>query len=478
MRRIVLWLVAAVAASVGLTGCGSFSVYNLPLPGGANVGSNPITVKVQFRDVLDLVPDSSVKVDDVSVGNVKSIDLDHGIAVVTVQLRRDTRLPANATAEIQQTSLLGEKFVNLETPAHPSATLLANGATIPLARTGTNPQIEQVLGALSLVLNGGGVAQLKSIATELNKALGGHEDAARSVITQVNTLVRNLDDNKQSIVNAITSLNRLSKNVQHQEKTIDATLDELPAAVRSINGQRKDLVQMLQALSRLGKTGTRVILASKTNTIGIIRDLQPTLTELAATGNHFVNAFNTLLSYPFVDAAVGNTPEVARNLRMGDYANLDITLDLDFSHLLGSNGHPPTLLPPTVAPTKVVDEALQCIQSGSLTSAACKDVMGSVSALTDLVNECKQPDNAKTTVCQLLNTVPGVPNLGGSSAPAGILPSLPGLGGLTGDLRAPESLNSGGGVRRVTIRQLDGYYDPSLVSLMVPGLDTQEGSKP
>jgi len=478
MRRTIIWVAALVAAAVGLGGCG-FSVYNLPLPGGTNVGSNPLTVQVQFRDVLDLVPDSAVKVDDVSVGNVKTIDLKNGIAVVTVQLRRDTKLPANATASIEQTSLLGEKFVNLKTPPDPSAQLLANGATIPLARTGTNPQIEDVLGALSLVLNGGGVAQLKTIATELNKALGGHEDAARSVITQVNTLMRNLDDNKQSIVQAISSLDRLSVNVQHQEKTIDATLEELPAAVRSINGQRQQLVTMLRALDRLGKTGTRVILASKTNTIAIIRDLQPTLTELAATGNHFVNAFNTLLSYPFVDAAVGNSPEVARNLRMGDYVNLDVTLNLDFSTLLGSKGHPPTLLPPTVAPTKVVSEVLQCIKSGSLTSQACKDVLGSVQALTNLMNECKKPQNENTTVCQLLNQVPGLPSLNpsqtGGAVPSSLLPSLPILGGLSSDKRAPESLSTRG-AQPISIRELDALYDPNLVSLMVPGLDTQERS--
>lgn len=474
MRGAFVWLVLVVVGAVGLGGCG-FSVYDLPLPGGTDVGSNPITVQVQFHDVLDLVPDSTVKVDDVSVGNVKSIGLSHGIAVVTVQLRRDTKLPANATASIEQTSLLGEKFVNLQTPPDPSSQLLADGATIPLSRTGTNPQIEDVLGALSLVLNGGGVAQLKTIATELNKALGGHEDAARSVITQVDTLMRNLDDNKQSIVDAITSLNRLSANVEHQERTIDATLDELPAAVRSINGQRRDLVTMLRALSKLGKTGTRVILASKTNTIAIIRDLQPTLTELAATGNHFVNSFNTLLSYPFVDASVGTTPEVARNLRMGDYVNLDITLNLDFSTLLGSKSHPPTLLPPTVAPTKIVSEVLQCIQSGSLTSKACEDVLGSAKALANLKNECQKPANQNTTVCQLLNTVPGLPSLDPSQL-GSVLPSL-GLGGLAGDERAPASLSAGGGVRRVSVRQLDGYFDPGLVSLMVPGLDAERSAQ-
>ena len=71
---------------------------------------------MQFQDVLDLVPKSTVKVNDVSVGQVKSIELEGYHANVTLELRNDTKLPENTIAEIRQTSLLGEKFVSLSAP--------------------------------------------------------------------------------------------------------------------------------------------------------------------------------------------------------------------------------------------------------------------------------------------------------------------------------------------------------------------------
>ena len=108
-------LLGLLLSSVLLSGC-DFDVYSLPLPGGTDVGDNPITVTVQFEDVLDLVPKSTVKVNDVSVGQVKSIELEGFHANVTLQLRDDTKLPDNTIAEIRQTSLLGEKFVSLATP--------------------------------------------------------------------------------------------------------------------------------------------------------------------------------------------------------------------------------------------------------------------------------------------------------------------------------------------------------------------------
>ena len=130
---------------------------------------------------------------------------------MTLELRNDTELPDNAIAEIRQTSLLGEKFVSLGPPPEGADDEpLADGDVIPLERTGRNPEVEEVLGALSLLLNGGGVAQLKTIAEELNQALEGREGSARSVLDQIRILMTQLDDNKADIVDAIESLNRLA----------------------------------------------------------------------------------------------------------------------------------------------------------------------------------------------------------------------------------------------------------------------------
>ena len=70
--RAVRLVLTAVVAALALSGC-DFSVYSLPLPGGADLGDRPYKVTIQFRDVLDLVPQSAVKVDDVTVGRVDAI---------------------------------------------------------------------------------------------------------------------------------------------------------------------------------------------------------------------------------------------------------------------------------------------------------------------------------------------------------------------------------------------------------------------
>jgi phospholipid/cholesterol/gamma-HCH transport system substrate-binding protein len=373
-RRRTARLAAVVSAvALTLTGC-DFDVYDLPLPGGADLGEDPYAVKVHFRDVLDLVPQSSVKVDDVTVGKVTEIELDGYTAVVTLEMRRDVRLPDNALAEIRQTSLLGEKFVSLSPPdTEMSANRLSEGDVIPLDRSGRNPEVEEVLGAMSLLLNGGGVAQLKTIATELNKAFEGREGDIRSVLDQLDTFMSQIDRNKQHIVEAIESLNRLAVSINKQRGSIELALDEMPRALASIDRQRDDLVRMLRALDELSAVGTRVIEQSKAATIESLRSLDPILTRLAEAGESLPKAFQLFLTYPFVDAVVGSNPVQARNLHMGDYSNLSVQMDIDLRdglpQLPGLPGGPEG-----IDPDEVLTDVEKCLAGADPAGPACENL--------------------------------------------------------------------------------------------------------
>jgi phospholipid/cholesterol/gamma-HCH transport system substrate-binding protein len=276
---------------------------------------------------------------------------------------------------------------------------LADGATITLDRTGRNPEVEEVLGALSLVLNGGGVAQLKTIASEINLALEGREDAAKSVLTQVDNLMGQLSDNRADIVDAIEGLNRLAVTARQQQDSIDLALEELPSALQSINRQRADLVRMLQALDDLGDVGTRVIVRSKDATIETFRQLQPTLTQLADSGKAFVDAFHVFLTYPFVDEVVGRDPQVARNLHMGDYTNLSFILDIDLNKIPGvcfplESVPPLGEVPPLGALCQDVQDAIQeCIDDINTNYGFKQCLAGLLGNLTD---------TADSVICNLI----------------------------------------------------------------------------
>ena len=332
----------AIVLTMALTGCQG--AYDLPLPGGAAGGSDVYRVTAEFADVLDLVPQSSVKVDQVTVGTVEKIELNGWTARVTVRLPNSVKLPDNAIAELKQTSLLGEKYVQLSRPAGIAPVgALGNGDNIPLAHTGRNTEVEEVLSALSLLLNGGGVAQLKVIQSELSDALGGNETQIRDLIVQLDTFVAGLDKQKAEIVRAIDGIDALSAKIAARRGDLAAALEALPTGLKVLADQRKQLTEMLTALSNLGAVGTRVITASKADTVANLQALTPILGQLARAGDALPKSFQLLLTYPF--------PDEATNTIRGDYTNLYATADLNLSTLGGNLGSPAPSAPVPGLPT-------------------------------------------------------------------------------------------------------------------------------
>ncbi|XVV03326.1 MCE family protein [Actinosynnema sp. CA-248983] len=332
MRRFV----GLMAGALLLTGCGSGGfdgVYNMPLPGGADVGDRPYSVKVQFKDVLDLVPQAGVKVNDVPVGRVDRIDLaaDGWTAEVTVLVNGDVKLPANAIAKLRQSALLGEKYVELAKPAEGREEgRLGDGATIPVERTNRNPEVEEVFGALSMLLNGGGIAQLQNISKELSAALEGNEPEIKSLLANLNTLVGELDGHKTEITRALDGVNRLAGTLSAQRDQITGVLEGLEPGLKVLSEQRTQLVTLLQSLDSLADVAVDTIDRSKDDIVADLKALQPTLQKLVEAGTNLPNAFELLLTYPFPDAAMDGIK--------GDYTNLYADLDLNLGTIVDNLG--------------------------------------------------------------------------------------------------------------------------------------------
>jgi phospholipid/cholesterol/gamma-HCH transport system substrate-binding protein len=337
-------LAALLSVSIlGTAGCAGLA--NVPLPGGADTGANPYRVTAEFSDVLELVPQSLVKVNDVSVGAVQGIRLapESWHAIVTLELNRTVELPANAVARLRTTSLLGEKFVELAAPtAEPAAGRLTDGARIPLSRTSRATDVEEVLGALSLLLNGGGVDQIRTIARELNAALSGREPQLRALLGDLNTLSSGLNARKTEINRALDALNRLSATLTRQRGQITTALDGLPPGLKVLADQRTQLTGTLVALDRLSAVATDTINRSRDDLVADLQLLQPTLTQLANAGADLPNALELIATYPFTDGAV-------REAFKGDYSNLYIRADLNLGTVLdnfSSSGQPLMGVPP------------------------------------------------------------------------------------------------------------------------------------
>src|SRR5262249_35348272 len=224
----------------------------------------------------------------------------------------------------------------------PAVGRLSDGARIPLSRTGRATDVEEVLGALSLLLNGGGVDQIRTIASELNAALSGHEPQLRALLGDLNTLSTGVNERREEINRALDALNRLSATLTRQRGQIAGALEGLPPGLKVLADQRAQLTGTLVALDRLSAVATDTINRSRDDLVADLRLLRPTLTQLANAGADLPNALELIATYPFTDGA-------AREAFKGDYANLYVRADLNLGTVLdnlSSSGQPLMGVPP------------------------------------------------------------------------------------------------------------------------------------
>ena len=277
------------------------------------------------------MPYSTCKVNNATVGHVKTVSYAHGLANVVCTVPNTVKLPANSVGSIAQTSLLGEKFVELEPPAKGATGRLVNGAVIPVARTDTSATVEEVLGALSLLLNGGGLNQIHTITSELNNALAGHESTARDVLNQINTLAAGLNSQKADIIKAMEGIDNLSRTLRSQVGTITTALSTMPQAVQILADNRSQLTTLLVSLQHLGDVAVRTENAAQGDLVANLHSLQPVLQKLGEAGDNISKSLEVLLTFPY---ASGGYAKVFQ----GDYTNIAITLDLRPNSLLKGFG--------------------------------------------------------------------------------------------------------------------------------------------
>ena len=408
----VLLLLMALVAS----GCKFDGAYDLPLPGNKVSAGDAYKVTADFADALNVVPRTAVFANDVPVGQVTDVERVGWHARVTFLVRKNIQLPENVEIDVRQTSLLGEKYIALVEPAAGTASSkrLSDGDFIPLSRTSRNPEVEEVLGALSMLLTGGGVGQLKTISHELNNMMNGRQDQTRHLLGNLDRMIGGLDQQKGDIIAAMDSIDRLSSTLVKEKDVIGEAIDSMGPALKVLNRQHRGLMTMLRQLDQLGAVGTRVLNASTANIVASLRHLQPTLTKLGDAGDSLANGLSMLASFPF--------PKEAANIVKGDYANALFHMDINLNNIIKSPG---TELPNILGVCSATPLAPLCQKlSDPLKATVCAVAPPDVVAIL-----CPPGSKASKKNAVPLPDLGSTPGSSGSSGGGGGLGGLLGLGG-------------------------------------------------
>lgn len=325
--RALVGVVTATLMCSAVPGCEWRGLNSLPMPGTEGQGPGAFEIKAQLPDVGYIEQNSRVRVGDANVGTVTKIEREDWHALVTMRLNADVDLPANVTATVGQTSLLGSLHVELAPPTGiPPTGRLRNGSLIPLTSGGAYPSTEQTLSAVSLLLNGGGIGQIQDITREFAAAFAGREHDIRGLIEQLDQFTTHLNDQTSDIIDATNSFNNLMRQFAIQQPVLEKAIRTVPDALATLSDQRDHLIEAADAFGRFSALAADAIDQTKENLVKELKDISPVLASLANAGPALTRSLGELTTFPFPKDPLGNWVR-------GDYANLTAIVDLTLSRL-------------------------------------------------------------------------------------------------------------------------------------------------
>jgi phospholipid/cholesterol/gamma-HCH transport system substrate-binding protein len=247
----------------------------------------PFELKADMSTAQAVTPGQgqTVRVAGVRVGDISAVDYENGHAVVTMAIDRKF-LPVykNATILLRPKTGLKDMFLELDPGTdtdgpNSNADEFQNGATIPLANTAPDTNVDQILSALDgdtraylrLLLVGGGQG-LNGRGKDLGKLLGSLGPINRG-LARLNTEVAK---RKENLATLIHNMNLLWGRVGEDGQGIQQLVSASNQALGAIASQSPDVERTVALLGPTLRT-TRVALGYTDKLAG---ELGPTLNSL------------------------------------------------------------------------------------------------------------------------------------------------------------------------------------------------------
>ncbi|WP_238981357.1 MlaD family protein [Williamsia herbipolensis] len=250
VRRTVM-VVATLLVAWMSAACG-IQVTDLPLP-GTRVSGESRALKIEFSNVLNLPARSKVLLNGTKVGVLRSVGIGgtatSPVAVATVDIASDVDVPQGTRAALEQSTLLGDIYISLTPPASGGGVRLGNGATIPLSQTTVTPAVEDLLGGIAALANGGTLEKIQRTVDKANTAFPENKGERDKGIETSRELIARIVENSSSVGEILDSLGVLGRSVQAEGPGLGFALDVGP---ERIGGALVSFVGFAKVLTSLG----------------------------------------------------------------------------------------------------------------------------------------------------------------------------------------------------------------------------------
>lgn len=300
MRRIALLLAAAALTS------------SCALVGAAPRCEGSLVI-ASFEQVGDLVKNANVQSSDVQVGTIQDIELDGWEARVTMCLDPTEEIPADVKAVVRTTSLLGEKFIDLQVLSQ-GAPYLEDGDILGIDQTDKASELEDVFAKLASILGAGNLEQINRFTHAQATILRDNAPKVRNLLHRLHRFTSLLAGRKEKIAASIDSLDAVATTILDEQGILQDFLSSFADASTVLVDQKEGLESVLLSLDRFSDISVQLLRETETGLNEQFQDLRPILRTLVENSDKLREGLQTLATFA----------EWFPQTMPGDYLQLDV----------------------------------------------------------------------------------------------------------------------------------------------------------
>ncbi|GAA2311816.1 MCE family protein [Streptomyces kunmingensis] len=216
------------------------------------VGTDATTYKALFTDVTGLVDGDGVRISGVKVGEVTDVRVvDRRTAQVTFTVTDGRHLPGTTTAAVKYLNMVGQRYVSLERGAGGGTAELADGDTIPLARTTPALDLTLLFNGFKPLFEGLSPRDVNDLAGSIVKVLQGEGGTVDSLIQHVGSLSTTVAAKDKVIGEVVGNLTDVLTTINDREDQFDDLVTTLQKLVSGFDEDRKPLGDAVEAMGDL-----------------------------------------------------------------------------------------------------------------------------------------------------------------------------------------------------------------------------------
>ena len=212
------------------------------------------TITAYFDETVGVYSGSDLRVLGVTVGTIDSVQPQGKQVKVVMTLDDGIQIPAAADAVVVSPSVVSDRYIQL-TPAYTGGPEMKDGASIPVGRTQTPIELDQLystLNELATALGPNGANKNGALSNLLNVGaanLNGNGAALGNLIQQLGAATRTLSGSQSNLFQTIDSLQQFTAMLKNNNDQVRSVTQQLASVSGFLAQDRQDLGSALSQLA-------------------------------------------------------------------------------------------------------------------------------------------------------------------------------------------------------------------------------------